>query len=265
MKNCGIGGDFCAGPSETIAAYLSSNPEVSDVILTGGDPLIMSAEVLKRYVDPLLAVDSLNNVRISTRSLTWWPYRFTNEEDSDELLRFFEKIVETGRSLTIMAHVCHARELSTAVVENAIRRIRSTGAVIRCQSPMLNHVNANAQALVDLWSKEVSLGLIPYYLFGEDGAGPDTYFKLPLVDVLDIFQQAQSQTTGLARTVRGPVYNYGNNKVLLDGVSEIGGERIFVLKYVQAHQQENTGRIFFAKYDNAATRFSELRLINGRP
>jgi L-lysine 2,3-aminomutase len=263
MRHCGIGNDFGIGSSNIVATYLRSNREITDVIFTGGDPLMMSAEILKQYIDPLLGVYSVNNLRFSTRSLSWWPYRFTNEADSDDLLRQFERIIETGKSLTIMAHICHARELSTAVVENAIRRIRSTGAVIRCQSPIMNHINAESQILSDLWTKEISLGLIPYYTFFEDGAASEFYFKLPLGDILKLFQKAQSQVTGLARTVRGPVFSDHDNKVLLDDIMEVGGNKMFILKYVQSCRPENVGRVFFAEYDPTAVRFDQLRLTFG--
>ena len=265
MRHFGIGNDFCTEPNDAVAKYLERNPEISDVVLSGGDPMVMSTEMLNRYIDPLFQVESLRNIRISTRSISWWPYRFTNEADSDDLLRLFETIVERGKSLSIQAQVCHVRELSTPVVENAIRRIRSSGAIIRCQFPMLNHVNADVRALVDLWSREVSLGLIPYYLFVEDGAGPADYFKLPVVEVLRVYKQAQSQISGLARTVRGPVFNYQNNKVMLDDIVEFRGEKFFVLKYIQAHRPEDTGRVVFAKFDKEVYRSEQLQFGVGEP
>lgn len=121
----------------TTSAYLKAHPEVTSALITGGDPLVMSTEVLRRYVDPLLEIDTIRSIRIGTKSLAFWPYRFTTDRDADDLLRLFEKVVASGRHLALMAHFTHPQELRPPVVRDAMRRVRSTGAVIRCQGPLV--------------------------------------------------------------------------------------------------------------------------------
>ena len=74
--------------------YLRAHPAVTDVLVTGGDPLIMSASVLAKYVEPLLdpSLEHVQAIRIATKALAYWPYRFTTDRDADELLRLFERI-----------------------------------------------------------------------------------------------------------------------------------------------------------------------------
>jgi L-lysine 2,3-aminomutase len=107
---------FAASEADGLAEYLRSHKEVSDVLVTGGDPLVMRAELLERYLEPLLADDlgHVTNLRIGTKALAFWPQRFLSDPDADRLLALFERIVKSRRHLAFMAHFSHPRELETA-------------------------------------------------------------------------------------------------------------------------------------------------------
>ncbi len=168
--------------------------------------MTMNAKHLKRYIDAILNSSShnLNTIRIGTKSLSFWPYRFISDKDSDDILRIFEKVKKSGLQLALMAHFNHPRELSTPAVQKAIQRIRNTGVQIRTQSPVLNHINNKPELWVRMWKKQVSLGLIPYYMFVARDTGAQHYFGLSLNRALQIYRKAYNQVSGLARTVRGP-------------------------------------------------------------
>jgi L-lysine 2,3-aminomutase len=121
-----------------VVAYLREHREVSSVLITGGDPMIMGAEVLRRYVEPLLApgLEHIESIRIGSKALAYWPHRFLTDPDADDTLRLFEQVVASGRTLAFMAHFSHPRELEPAVAGQAARRIRATGAVIRAADPL---------------------------------------------------------------------------------------------------------------------------------
>lgn len=132
---------FATKEADTLVNYVRHRPDVSDVIFTGGDPLIMRTAVLERYVDALLAPDLERiDIRIGTKAPAYWPQRFTTDADADDLLRLFERVVGAGRHLAVMAHYSHPRELETDVAQEAVRRIRATGAEVRCQAPLIRHV-----------------------------------------------------------------------------------------------------------------------------
>ena len=114
---------FAAPDPGDLVAYLGQHPEVSDVLVTGGDPMIMSTMRLRAHVEPLLEVPTVATIRIGTKSLAYWPARFTTDSDADDLLRLFDKVIASGRTLAVMAHVSHPRELST----DARPRRRSRG------------------------------------------------------------------------------------------------------------------------------------------
>ncbi|MEJ2082098.1 MAG: lysine 2,3-aminomutase, partial [Acidobacteriota bacterium] len=127
---------FQSSDSRELVAYLRGKREVSDLLVTGGDPMIMKARLLRAHLEPILepALKHVQTIRIGTKSLSYWPARFVSDPDADELLAFFERVVTSGRHLAVMAHFSHPNELQTPLVEEAIRRIRDTGAEIRTQA-----------------------------------------------------------------------------------------------------------------------------------
>src|ERR1700739_417758 len=110
-----------------ITAYLRQHREVTSVLITGGDPMIMGASVLRRYVEPLLdpSLDHVESIRIGTTALAYWPQRYVTDPDADTTLRLFEDVVKSGRALALMAHYSHPRELEPAIAAEAIRRARA--------------------------------------------------------------------------------------------------------------------------------------------
>lgn len=257
---------FEARDTTDLVAHLRAHPEITDVLLTGGDPMIMSAMALTRYLEPLLQPEFAHvQIRIGTKSVANWPYRYITDPDADAILRLFERVSAHGGQLALMGHYNHPRELETAAATEAIRRIRSTGAQIRMQSPLIRRINDDASTWARLWSLGTRLGCIPYYMFIERDTGPRHYFDVPLVRAWQIFRDAYKQVSGLSRTVRGPLMSALPGKVLLEGVAEVGGEEVFVLGFTQARDPEWVRRPFFARFDPAATWFDELRPAFGHP
>lgn len=252
---------FQAQETTDLQDYLRVHHEVSDVLITGGDPMIMKTKALRAYIEPLLApeFEHVTSIRIGTKSVAYWPQRYLTDPDADDLLRLFEQVVASGKHLAIMGHYNHPRELSTKVAKDAVRRIRSTGANVRMQSPLIRHVNDDANAWAELWKEGVKLGAIPYYMFVERDTGPKAYFQVPLVRAWEIFRDAYQQVSGLARTVRGPSMSAFPGKVLLDGVAEVAGEKVFCLQLLQGRESDWVRRPFFAKFDENASWLTDLK------
>ncbi len=162
--------------------------------------MIMKTKIFKEYIDALLSarLDNLKTIRIGTKALGYWPYRFTTDEDADDMMRLFEKIVHSGINLAIMAHFNHPVELSTNAVDVAIRRIRSTGAQIRTQSPVLKHINDSADVWAEMWRKQVNMNCIPYYMFMPRDTGAQHYFAVSLVEAWNIFRNAYQKVSGVS-------------------------------------------------------------------
>ncbi len=251
---------FATRESGRFLEYLRQHQEVTDVLITGGDSMTMAASALARYIEPLLepANEHIQTIRIGTKSMAYWPYRYVSDHDADDLLRLFEKVSLAGKHLAIIGHYDHWKELEPEVAQVAIQRIRSTGAQIRTQGPLMRGINDNPDVWIRLWQEQVHLGCIPYYLFVERDTGAKHCFEVPLVRVWEIFQAALQKVSGLARTVRGPVMSALPGKVLIDGVTEINGEKVFVLSFIQGRDPNWCKRPFFARYDPAATWLTDL-------
>jgi KamA family protein len=245
---------------DRITGYLRRHREATSVLITGGDPMIMGAGVLRRYIEPLLGpgLEHLESIRIGSKSLAYWPQRFVTDPDADDTLRLFEQVVATGRTLAFMAHFSHPRELEPAVVAEAVRRIRGTGAVIRTQAPLIRTINDDASTWSHMWRAQVRMGMIPYYMFIERDTGPQDYFAVPLARGYQIFSDAYRSVSGLARTVRGPSMSATPGKICVDGITELAGQRVFVLHMIQARDPGLVGKPFFARFDPDATWISDL-------
>jgi KamA family protein len=238
--------------------YLVAHPEVTSVLFTGGDPMIMGESVLRRYIEPLLELEQLESIRIGTKSLAYWPQKFVTDPDADDMLRLFEQVAAAGKNLAFMAHFTHPREMEPPVVAEAVRRIRDTGATIRTQAPLIRSINDDPRVWESMWRSQLRMGMIPYYMFVERDTGPQDYFAVPLARAYEVFRDAYKNVSGLARTVRGPSMSATPGKVCVDGVLELFGEKVFALHFIQCRDAELVNRPFFAKYDPAAVWLDDL-------
>ncbi len=252
---------FAMKEGEQLVQYLTEHPEITDVLFTGGDPMIMKAKMFSKYIEALVEakLPNLKTIRIGTKSLSYWPYKFLTDDDSELMLDVFKKVTKNGLHLAFMAHFNHLTELSTPSVKRAIQEVRSTGAEIRTQSPLLAHINDDADMWAKMWTKQVQLGCIPYYMFVVRDTGAQHYFGVSLAKAQEIFRNAYKKVSGLGRTVRGPSMSATPGKVAVDGVVEINGEKVFSLRFLQGRNEDWVSRPFFAKYDENAIWLDDLK------
>jgi L-lysine 2,3-aminomutase len=170
----------------------------------------------------------------------------------------FERVGDSGLHLSILAHISHHREM-TETFTRAIKRIQETGALIRSQSPIMCHINDDAEVWAKMWQEQVACGIIPYYMFLPRDTGAREYFSVPLAKAQGIFANAYRRQSGLGRTVRGPVMSADPGKVEIIGVTKIANQRVFMLRLLQSRDPELTLKPFFAKYDEQATWLDDLR------
>ena len=251
---------FASSEAESLHNYLASDTKITDLLITGGDPMVMKTRHLVGYLEALLEprLDHLQTIRLGTKSLTFWPQRFVTDPDADELLSLFERLVAGGKHVALMAHVNHWQELDTPIAREAIRRIQATGAIIRTQAPLLDHINNDPDVWAKMWRTQVRLGLVPYYMFVERDTGAKRYFDVPLARAYEVYREAIQQVSGLARTARGPSMSAGPGKVEIQGITELQGEKVFMLRFIQGRNPDWVQRPFFAKYDPKATWLHEL-------
>jgi hypothetical protein len=110
-----------------------------------------------------------------------------------------------------------------------------------------------------MWTKQIQLGCIPYYMFVVRDTGAQHYFGVSLAKAHEIFRDAYKKVSGLGRTVRGPSMSATPGKVLVDGVATVMGEKVFTLRFLQGRNPDWVQRPFFAKYDENAIWLDELK------
>ena len=222
------------------------------------DPLTANAKILSAYTNRSFRKSHhIQNIRIGSKSLAYCHTALT-DKIADDLLLLFEKVIKAGKHLAFQAHFNHPDELMTDAVKKAIGRIRNTGVQIRTQSPLLRNINDNPETWTKMWKEQVRLGLIPYYMFIARDTGSKAFFEVPLAKAWNIFRKAYSSVSGIARTVRGPSMSCGPGKVHLLGVTEVNGEKVFVLRFLQC-RDPHWLNFPFCQVQPLATWFDDLK------
>ncbi|KAE8237247.1 hypothetical protein A4X03_0g9184 [Tilletia caries] len=183
-------GDGNLGPEALKKAldYIRDDVRIWEVILTGGDPLILSPRRLREVMRELATIDHVRIVRIHTRVPAVDPQRI-----SDDLL---EALRSGGKTLYLALHVNHAREL-TSEVRAACARLTATRVNLVSQSVLLKGVNDNADTLADLMRSFVEIGVKPYYLHHPDMAPGTGHFRLTIAEGQAIMQDLRNKLSGL--------------------------------------------------------------------
>lgn len=251
---------FAMKEADQLVEYLRANPHITDVLFTGGDPAVMKTHFFENYFNALIeaGIPHLKNIRIGTKSLAYWPYRYTTDPDADDLLRLFEKVKKHGINIALMAHLNHPGELKTKAVQEAVQRLLNAGVQIRSQSPVMRNINDKGDIWAENWKEQVRQGIVPYYMFVARDTGAQDYFAVSLNRSWQIFRNAYNQVSGICRTVKGPSMSCSPGKVQIVGVSEVKGQKVFVLNFLQGRDPSWVGKPFFAKFDPKAVWFDEL-------
>ncbi len=254
------GPGVAAGDMDNIVRYLRGCSEVSSVAISGADPMLMGAAALRRYVEPLLdpALGHIDSIEFATQSLSCWPQRFSGDPGASDTLRLFEQVTAADKTLAVMAWYCHPRELGQPAAVAAAARIRSAGAVIRTRAPLVKTVNDDPRAWAAMWRAQLRLGMIPNDMVVMHDTGPQGYFAVTLAAGVQIFQAAFASVSGLCRTVPGPSMQTAPGRVCVDGVTQIAGQKVFVLHMTAARDPVLVGPRFFARFHPGAVWLSDL-------
>ena len=251
---------FAMKEADLMIKYLKKHPEVTDVLFTGGDPAVMPTKYFEQYFNAILDadLDHIQTIRIGTKALSYWPYRFTTDNDAEDLLKLFKKVIDRGISISIMAHFNHYKAMETDAVKEAITALQSIGVQIRSQSPLLKNINDDHEIWSTMWRMQVNMGIIPYYMFIARNTGAQDYFAVTLEEAWKTYQKAIQKVSGVCRTVRGPSMSCAPGKVQVLGMQKIHGEKVFVLNFLQGRNPDWVGRPFFARYNPNAIWIDDL-------
>ena len=223
--------------------YIREHKEISNVLLTGGDPLLMSTRRIGEIVDELASIDHVRIVRIGSKMPAFDPWRLRRDGDLRRLLR---KYASGSTRIYLMAHFDHPRELTGEAVAE-LEAYQDCGVTCVNQCPLIRGINDDPHVLAEMWAKLSYAGCPPYYLFqGRPTAGNEPY-TVPITRGLEIFHQALAAGSGLARRARY-VMSHARGKV---EILAADAERIY-MRYHQAKYADDLGRMLWApRHDEA--------------
>lgn len=183
-------GDGTLPPDKLDAAlaYIASQPGIWEVILTGGDPLVLSPRRLREIMSALAAIPHVRIVRLHTRVPAVDPQRIT-----DALIAALQ---DSGKTVYVALHANHPREMSKAV-RDACRRLVDAGIVMVSQSVLLKGINDDAEVLAELMRAFVETRIKPYYLHHPDMAPGTSHFRLSIAEGQALLKALRSKVSGL--------------------------------------------------------------------
>ncbi len=167
--------------------YIAEHPEIEEVILSGGDPLLVSDPALGRVVESIASISHLKRLRIHTRVPVTFPLRITNE---------LTAAISCSRlPLVVVTHFNHAKEI-TPEAAGACARLKAISACMLNQSVLLRRVNDNVEALVKLSEGLFEMGVLPYYLHHPDRAAGTAAFDLSRERGLQLHGELRTRLSG---------------------------------------------------------------------
>ena len=170
--------------------YIRTHRDIWEVILTGGDPLVLSARRLRAVMTELAGIDHVKIVRIHTRVPIADPARIT-----PELVRALKL---DGKPTYVALHVNHARELSPAV-RIAVARLADAGMPLLAQTVLLKGVNDNAETMCELMRALVECRIKPYYLHHGDLAPGTSHLRTDIATGQNLMRHLRGRSSGLCQ------------------------------------------------------------------
>ncbi len=238
---------YLRDPAEAIR-YIKEHKEITNVLLTGGDPLVLATSKLENIIRQLREIEHVQIIRIGTKIPAFNPYRII--EDS-ALLKMINKYSNKQKKIYVMTHFVHPREL-TEVAVKSVNLLQEAGALLANQTPLIKGLNDNPEIMAELLAQLSFIGSIPYYIFQCRPATGNKAYTVPIEDGYEILEQAKSLVSGLAKRARY-VMSHATGKIEI-----LGKTKEFVyLKYHRAADDRDSGRFLIFKSNPNAYWFDD--------
>ena len=193
-------------------SYIKQHPEIDNVLLSGGDPMICSTRRLANLFAALSQIPHLWQIRISSKLPAFLPSRFTTDPELLEVLDQYKSRFQ----IVIQCHFDHPREI-TAIAEKALSNLRKAGCVLTSQIAMMRGVNAEADTMTELFKRLHRLGVIPQYLFHPRPVKHATHFQLPIIEAMNLVEAIRQRCNGSVKRFRY-ILTHSDGKLELVGL-----------------------------------------------
>jgi len=212
--------------------YIQQHEEVTNVLLTGGDPLVLATSKLENIIRQLRKIEHVQIIRIGTKIPAFNPYRIV---DDLAFLKMINKYSTASKKIYVMTHFVHPRELTDLAVK-AVHLLQEAGALIANQMPLIRNLNDDPAVLAELLGKLSFIGATPYYIFQCRPAVGNKAYTVPIEQAYDIIEQAKAKVSGLAKRIRF-VISHSSGKIEVVGKTQ----DLIYFKYHRAARDEDSG------------------------
>ena len=183
---------------EPAYGYINSHPEITNVLLTGGDAFMLTTNKIAGILGRLGEIPHVKVIRFGSKLPAFNPYRFIDDPDLLDLLEDFSK---PTKRVYIVCQFNHPRELSE-VARKAIDMILKRGVIMINQTPLLVGINNDPATLTELLRDLAQTGVAPYYVFQCRPTRGNAHFKTTMIEGIDITEAAKKQLSGLGKRFR---------------------------------------------------------------
>jgi len=218
--------------------YIKKHPKITNVLLTGGDPLMLSTERLENIIQQLRNIDHVKIVRFGTKLPAFFPHRIVRDPS---LLQMLKKYSTEEKRIYAMVHFNHPRELTDTAL-NAVNLLHDAGVVTANQTPLIRGVNDDPETLSELFRRLSFAGIAPYYVFQCRPTAGNHVYTIPVERTFEIFKEAKRFVSGLAKRAK-LVMSHATGKIEIIGKKD---DHVF-FKYHQAVDQKDASRILIFK------------------
>lgn len=232
----GLSDDETAKAFDKIFDYILEHKEITNVLLSGGDPLLNNNRIIEYYLEKLTKVPHLKMIRFGTRVPVVFPCRIYGDEEFLAILKKYSAI----KPIYFVTQFNHPNEL-TEEAQNAINSLINIGIVVSNQTVLLKGVNNKPEILSALINKLNEFKIVPYYVFQcRPVKGVKGQFQVPLLEGYEIVEKAKSMLNGHGKRFRY-VLSHETGKIEILGRLK---DRDMIFKYHQAKNPADCGRIF---------------------
>jgi len=225
--------------------YIKNHPEINNVLISGGDPFMLSTEIIGTFIELLAPIKHLQFIRFGTKTPVYYPKRFLEDKSLFEILNKFSK---DKLQIYVVTQIDHAREI-TSELKEVVRRLLKAGVIANNQTVFMRGVNDDPNVLAELMKKLVATGITPYYLFQcRPVKRVKKHFQIPLAQGIQIVNRAKAQLDGHSKRFHY-VMSHKLGKIEIVGIR---GDEIFFC-FHQAKDSSKTGKLFSRKLNPTGT------------
>jgi len=235
---------------EDAAAYIAKHHEINNVLISGGDPLMLDSKIINRFLEVLDRIKHVKYIRIGSRVPVTLPARLSDSK----LLAILRKYSKSDKRLHIVTHFNHPQEITPQSI-GAVNNLIEAGVLVSNQTVLLQGVNDNPGTIATLMDKLVTVGVMPYYLFQcRPVRRVKHQFQVPLCKGTRIVEKAKASCNGLSKRFKY-IMSHVTGKIEVLGI--MGGEIYF--KFHEAKNRSNLGAMFKCQVDEDAGWLDDFR------